>query len=111
MKHVRVDELPEQPVSHNASIRKRVMLQAGEIPHVTGFSQAIFPPGEVAGLHVHDDMHELFFIMQGSGHMRVNDNEFPLSEGSCIQVAPGEAHEIINSGETDLVICYFGVGM
>ena len=109
MKHVNLDALPEQAVSHNPAIKKKIMLHPGEVPHVTGFSQASFPPGEVAHLHLHDDMHEVFYVMRGNGVMRVDDNEFPLSEGSCIQEAPGETHEIINNGKTNLVICYFGV--
>lgn len=111
MKHVSLDALSEQTVSHNPAIKKKILLHPGEVPHVTGFSQASFPPGEVAHLHLHDDMHEVFYVLRGNGRMRVDEKEFSISEGSCIQVGPGESHEIINSGNSELVICYFGVEM
>ena len=47
MKLIKINELPEQGVSHNARIRKRVMLEGGEAGH----SRAVFPPGEKAGAH------------------------------------------------------------
>ncbi len=54
-----LNELPEQPVSHNPEIKKKVMLKLGDLPHLTNFSQARFAPGQSAPAHAHQDMSEL----------------------------------------------------
>ena len=109
MKHTSIDRLPTEAVSHNAKIEKRVMLRAGDIPHVTNFSRAVFPPGEVAVAHSHDDMHEVFYVQTGHASMTVNGAAFPIQEGDCIHVSPGDSHEIANTGDGELVLCYFGI--
>ncbi len=109
MKVVSLDDLPERHVSHNPEIRKKVMLEAGDLPHVTGFSQARFGPGQVASPHAHADMHEVFFVEAGAGTIRVDGEVYRLEAGTCVAVAPGEVHEVANTGSTDLVLTYFGV--
>ena len=109
MKRVRLSELTDQGVSHNAAIRKKVMLQPGDIPHLTNFSQATFAPGQVAQAHAHSDMYEVFFVSAGNGTMTVNGIDQALLPGVCILVEPGDVHEVTNTGEGHLVLTYFGV--
>lgn len=109
MKKSSLHQLPEEAVSHNAAIRKRVMLRPDDIPQITNFSQASFPPGEIAGVHAHSDMYEVFLVTAGTGEMRVNGQPHSLTPGVCIAVEPGEHHEVINTGEQYLVLTYFGV--
>ncbi|MEH1833799.1 MAG: cupin domain-containing protein [Nostoc sp.] len=59
--------LPEESVSHNPEIKKKVMLRLGDLPHLTNFSQARFAPGQTAPAHAHQDMCEVFFVEAGSG--------------------------------------------
>lgn len=109
MKRVSLSELDEQGVSHNVAIRKKVMLQPGDIPHLTNFSQAMFAPGQVAKAHAHSDMYEVFFVSAGTGTMVVNGTEQSLFPGVCILVEPGDVHEVTNTGQESLVLTYFGV--
>lgn len=85
------------------------MLRLGDLPHLTNFSQARFAPGQIAAAHAHDDMCEVFFVESGSGVIRIDDNEYPLQEGTCVAVEPGEAHEVANNGTNELVLTYFGL--
>ena len=62
MKVISLSTLPEQAVSHNPAIKKKVMLSLGSLPHLTNFSQARFAPGQVAKAHSHSDMCEVFFV-------------------------------------------------
>lgn len=98
MKRVNLHELKDQGVSHNAAIRKKVMLQPGEIPHLTNFSQATFAPGQVANAHAHSEMYEVFFVSAGNGTMAINGMDQALSPGVCILVEPGDVHEVTNTG-------------
>jgi mannose-6-phosphate isomerase-like protein (cupin superfamily) len=109
MKIVSLIDLPERHVSHNPEIRKKVMLETHDLPHVTGFSQARFSPGLVASPHAHADMHEVFLVNVGAGMIRVDGEVHQLEAGTCVAVAPGEVHEVANTGSTDLVLTYFGV--
>lgn len=109
MKLIRTNELPEQGVSHNARIRKRVILKAGEIGPITNYARAVFPPGEKAGAHSHDDMVEVFTVESGCGEIRIDDVAYVFSVGLTVVIEPGEVHEIINTGDSELVVAYFGV--
>ena len=108
-KIVSLADLPERRVSHNPEIEKKVMLEAGDLPHVTNFSQATFGPGQSASPHAHADMVEVFFVEAGAGTIRVDGESHPLEMGTCVAVFPGEVHEVLNTGSTELVLTYFGV--
>lgn len=109
MKLIKLSDLPEQGVSHNAAIRKRVILGNRELPRLANYSRAVFPPGEKAGSHLHNDMAEVFTVESGCGEVRVNDVAYVFDAGTTVFVEPGDVHEIINTGTTDLVVNYFGI--
>ncbi|MGF1522803.1 MAG: cupin domain-containing protein [Leptolyngbyaceae cyanobacterium] len=109
MKRVSLNAIPEQGVSHNTAIRKQVMLKKGDLPHMIQFAQAQFEPGQVADAHCHTDMHEVFLVQSGEGTMIVDGAPQALNPGVCIAVAPGETHEVRNTGTELLVLTYFGV--
>jgi mannose-6-phosphate isomerase-like protein (cupin superfamily) len=109
MKHTSLNQLPQQEVSHNRAIKKKVMLKMGDLPHLTNFSQARFAPGQIAVAHAHRDMSEVFFVEAGVGTMTIDGQEYTLQPGTCIAVEPGEVHEVRNSGKDELVLTYFGL--
>ena len=109
MKITNLNRLSEQTVSHNPEIKKKVMLDFGDLPHLTNFSQATFSPGQVASNHCHQDMSEVFFVESGEGVISIDKKEFSLTPGTCIAVEVGEYHEITNTGKSDLVLTYFGI--
>ena len=96
-------------VSHNFKIKKHVLIENGEIANVTNFSEAVFPPGEVASSHSHNDMVEIFFIKSGKGVLVVDDQSFEIAEGMCITIEKNEMHELKNTGVSDLVVMCFGI--
>lgn len=109
MRLINLSQLPDEGVSHNPEIRKKVMVRAGVVPHLTGFSRSALMPGQVARAHAHADMHEIFFVANGEGTISINDSKHAIGPGTCIVVEPGETHEISNSGQTELVLFYFGI--
>ncbi len=36
-------------------------------------------------------------------------SEYPLQPGNCYAVEVGEVHEIVNTGNTELILTYFGL--
>ena len=109
MKICSLANIEETTVSHNPKIKKQVLISNGQINTITNFSRAVFPPGEIANTHSHSDMTEVFYIESGQGIISVNDEEFKISPGVCITIEPNEAHELKNTGLSDLTILYFGV--
>ncbi|MEL6500688.1 MAG: cupin domain-containing protein [Cyanobacteria bacterium J06623_1] len=109
MKITNLQNLPAKQVSHNPEISKKVMLNQGEIPHLTNFSQATFAPGQVASAHSHQDMSEVFFVSQGQGIMQIDGTDYELVPGVCIAIEIGETHEVTNTGTDNLVLTYFGI--
>lgn len=109
MKITSLSTLPEEAVSHNPAIKKKVMLRLGDLPHLTNFSQACFAPGQIASAHSHTNMCEVFFVEAGEGTIWINTVPYPLHSGVCIAVEAGETHELCNTGTTELILTYFGL--
>lgn len=109
MKHRSLAETPPQPVSHNPEIVKQVLLARGDVPHITQFAQSRFAPGQVATAHMHADMTEVFLVVAGTSTFTIDGVAHHLAPGSCIAIAPGETHEVANTGADELVLLYFGV--
>jgi mannose-6-phosphate isomerase-like protein (cupin superfamily) len=111
MKIVSLAELQDQQLSHNPKIKKRVMISLGELGKLTNFSRAVFPVGEIADAHRHETMGEVFFVQSGEGEIRIDGESFKLLPGVCALVEPHEEHELRNTGDEELVITYFGIGI
>jgi uncharacterized cupin superfamily protein len=64
------------------------------------------PPGKRAfPLHNHMVNEEMFFILEGSGDLRLGDATHPVRAGDIIACPPGgpeTAHQLVNTGDTEL---------
>lgn len=109
MKIVSLKKIAEEPVTHNPDIKKKVMIRKGEVPKLTNFSRSVFAPGQVAPLHRHENMYEVFFVEGGTAGFLVNGSRYVVSKGECVTIAAGDEHEVSNAGEHDLVLIYFGI--
>jgi uncharacterized cupin superfamily protein len=69
-----------------------------------GCMLTVVPPGKRAfPFHRHHVIHELFFVLSGTGEYRLGDKCYPLKAGDVIAApAGGEAHQIINTGSEEL---------
>lgn len=65
------------------------------------------PPGKAAfPIHHHHANEEHFFVLSGRGLLRVGDRTYPVKPHDYIVNPPGgaeHAHQLINSGDEDLV--------
>lgn len=69
-----------------------------------GCSLVVLPPGKAAcPLHRHHGSDELFFILEGEGVTRLDQQTLPVRAGDLIAAPTGkEAHQIINTGDGEL---------
>ena len=69
-----------------------------------GCTLTVVPPGKRAfPFHRHHVIHELFFVLSGTGEYRLGDETHSVRPGDVIAApAGGEAHQLINTGSEDL---------
>ena len=62
------------------------------------------PAGSVIGTHRHVGEDEVFFVISGTGVMRVDDEERTVGPGCAILTISGSSHSLRNDGPGDLRI-------
>jgi uncharacterized cupin superfamily protein len=69
-----------------------------------GCTLVVLSPGKRAWpSHRHHVNHELFFVLEGRGEVRLNDERRPIRAGDLIAApAGGEAHQIVNTSDDEL---------
>jgi uncharacterized cupin superfamily protein len=71
-----------------------------------GYNITAVPVGKRAfPLHNHHANEEMFFVLQGTGELRIGEERHPIRKGDFIASPPGGpalAHQIINTGSEEL---------
>ncbi|HEX5418813.1 MAG TPA: cupin domain-containing protein [Gammaproteobacteria bacterium] len=71
-----------------------------------GYNLTVVPPGKRAfPFHSHMANEEMFFVLSGSGEVRIGDETYPLRGGDVVACPPGgreTAHQIENTGDVEL---------
>lgn len=104
-----LQDLPVVGLGVGTAIEKHMLVGAGTVPHVMQFVRACFQPGQVAPVHAHADMTEMFYIESGEGTLTVDGVSHPLQPGVSFWVEPGEMHEIASAPNSELVVIYASV--
>lgn len=84
-------EIRELLAHRNSSIRNQSLAEARVAPGVT------------TALHFHYRAEEIYYILRGAGRMRLGEEWREVAPGDAIAIPPGEAHQITNSGDEELV--------
>jgi uncharacterized cupin superfamily protein len=71
-----------------------------------GYNLTAVPPGKRAfPFHNHRINEEMFFVVEGTGEIRIGAASYPIRPGDVIACPPGDketAHQIVNTGTTEL---------
>jgi uncharacterized cupin superfamily protein len=71
-----------------------------------GYNITAVPPGKRAyPFHSHRVNEEMFFVLAGTGEVRIGADRYPLRQGdfvACPMGGPEAAHQIINTGQDEL---------
>lgn len=62
-------------------------------------AEARVSPGQVTSRHYHEKTEEIYFILEGSGQMFLDDESFDVQRGDSILIKPGQHHCIKNTGQ------------
>lgn len=64
-------------------------------------AMCIFSPGEVANLHYHNKMEELYFIVEGEGEIEINGQCHKIKAEDCIAIPVGTIHRMKNISKSN----------
>jgi len=65
--------------------------------------QMMMPHAELSYFHTHIKNEETYIILKGNGNFQVDDDCFPISEGSVIRVAPNGKRCLCNSSDAPMI--------
>lgn len=117
MKIIRFDDLQFVPASHedpqNPGVLKKVLLKkedllAGRIEMV---NWAKLPVGRSFKPHYHEDMEEVFIILNGQAKIKIGNEEEILNEGDAVIIPMGKIHGMENISQEDVDYIALGVSL
>ncbi|HTX43494.1 MAG TPA: cupin domain-containing protein [Methanocella sp.] len=69
-------------------------------------AEALVGPGRETEAHVHHASQEIYYILEGSGVMRLGKDAMPVTPGDAILILPGMPHSVKNTGAGALrIVC------
>jgi mannose-6-phosphate isomerase-like protein (cupin superfamily) len=91
----------------NQEVRGKVFVKEATKATGTEISFTALPPKtELPYFHFHNKDEETYIILSGSGYYQVDDDCFPIAEGSVIRVAPQGKRGLCNMSDEEMVyIC------
>ena len=69
----------------------------------------VLPPGASQGKKVHVNVEEFYYVMNGSGSVRINDETAPIAKGDAVPVLLADVSSFENTGSADLEFLIVGV--
>jgi mannose-6-phosphate isomerase-like protein (cupin superfamily) len=71
----------------------------------------LLPAGASIGSHKHAGVEEFYYVMDGEGTARVNEESAPIRKYDAIPVLINDVHSIENTSGADLELMVVGVAM
>ncbi len=67
------------------------------------FRKRVLKPGSSIGYHLQND-DEIYYILSGTGNMKMNGDSFTVKAGDGILTRPGTSHGLQQTGSDSLVV-------
>jgi mannose-6-phosphate isomerase-like protein (cupin superfamily) len=112
---VRSTDCPFVPAGHEDPVKpgvwKKVLLEKADLQtgHVQMVNWARLPSGNRFAPHYHEDMQEIFVILQGEVETRVGMETVLLGRGDSILIDPHEIHQMWNPGPEEVEYLAIGI--
>ncbi|MFC1552329.1 cupin domain-containing protein [Candidatus Latescibacterota bacterium] len=71
----------------------------------------LIPPGSSIGVHRHDNMEVVYYIISGKGRGTINDSTYDIIDGDTISCTLHNSIGVINNSDEDMEIMAVGVSM
>jgi mannose-6-phosphate isomerase-like protein (cupin superfamily) len=71
----------------------------------------LLPAGASEGLHRHQGVEEIYYVMNGSGEVRVGSETASINKGDAVPVRLNEPHSFRNTGSDELEFMIVGISV
>lgn len=115
MQIVRTKDLQYIPASHedptNPGVLKKVLLTKKDIifGQIQMINWAKLPPGNSFRKHHHEDMQEIFIVLEGEAEIIIDGEKDMLYKGDAVITPIGKNHEMQNHTSED--VYYIAIGI
>jgi len=99
------DAVPTFTTKDGSTIRE--ILAPNNAPEVIRFqslAEATLLPGASTEPHFHPETEEIYYILRGSGEMRLESHQSVVVPGDAIAIPPGARHQITNTSEREELV-------
>ncbi len=115
MRIVRNTDITYIPASHERpdepGVLKKVLVQAGDLieGRLQMINWALLPAGRSFQAHYHEDMQEIFILVQGSTRIDIAGERAELHTGDAVFVPVAAVHTMHNPGDEDAAYIAIGI--
>jgi mannose-6-phosphate isomerase-like protein (cupin superfamily) len=88
---------------HGSQIRPLVDRTTSEIERCS-LAEEVLPAGASVGRHHHLETEEIYYILEGSGHMTVGMEVRAVTAGDAIFIPRQHTHTLENTGQTPMTL-------
>ncbi len=96
-----IDQVPAFTTKDGSEIRELLAHRNSCIVNQT-LAEARLPAGGSTEPHHHVRTEEIYYVLEGSGSMRIGDEAREVGPGDAIAIPPGATHQITNTGTSTL---------
>ena len=98
---VRRDEAPTKPLGSRGIAHKLLTPGVGS-KHLELYVNRLDSGSGPGPYHYHPNADNIWFVLGGEGEVTVDGERFPVGPGDMLCLAPGERHDIENTGPGEL---------
>ncbi len=96
-----IEQVPSFITADGSEIRE-LLAHRNSCIRNQSLAEARLPPGGATTPHCHPQTEEIYYILAGTGQMRIGDEEREVGPGDAIAIPPGAVHQIVNMGQTTM---------
>lgn len=96
-----INDVPAFATKDGSEIRE-LLAHRNSCIQKQSLAEARLPPGASTTPHHHPQTEEIYYILEGRGHMQIGDEVREVGPGDAIAIPPGETHQITTMGSTAL---------
>ncbi len=90
------------PPPHQRTLKVLLSPELQPVTKGLGMGMVILPPNFTSSAHSHETEQEVWFVISGTGKVRVGDEVADIRPETVIVAPPGVAHQLTNDGAEDL---------
>lgn len=115
MKIIRGANITFIPSAHedknHPGVFKKILLTKSDLVsgNIQMINWSLLPKGSAFRRHFHQDMAEVFILMEGETRITVDDKDFTLGKGDAVIINAHEVHRMENIGKSDVYYLVIGI--